>query len=209
MCNLYDIGRPRRSRNDEWETAMQGALGTLSRRHGLRKTDPVPVLRRERGIVAGAVMRWGFERAFNNAVNNARLDKLDGPWSAAWRERRRCLFPLSAWYEWHGPTGSKQTFAFESPEGEWLWAAGIWEMGNSGPACAMLTRGADPDLAFVHDRMPALVAPGQFHRFLEDEDPRGTFEDTAIPVNVFRCQNPLHHPGRHEGPEPIDMLPGF
>ncbi|MCB1205753.1 MAG: SOS response-associated peptidase family protein [Verrucomicrobiae bacterium] len=209
MCNLYDIGRPRRQRGDEWEAAMKAVLETLPRRHGIRKTDPAPVLKREGGFPCAHVMRWGFEREFNSAVNNARFDRLDGPWSSAWRERRRCLFPITTWYEWHGPAGAKQTFAFESTRGEWLWAAGIWEESKSGLACSMLTRAADPDLAFVHDRMPALISPEHFRPFLEDEDPRGILEDSTLPVRVFRCHNPLDHLARLEGPESIDMLPGF
>lgn len=212
MCNLYDIGPARHRRGDDWEDAIVSVLGSLARRHGIRKTDPAPVLRWPRAAGAtpsASLMRWGFERDFNPSVNNARLDKLDGPWAPAWREKRRCLIPVSAWYEWHGPTGSKQTFAFESPDGTWLWAAGLWEEGKSGPAFSMITRPAAPDLAFVHDRMPAILSVADVETFFTHEDPRDLLAATDVPVKVFRCHNPLLKIAQHQGPEPIEMLPGF
>jgi len=154
-------------------------------------------------------MRWGFERPYNLAVNNARLEQLDGPWERPWRERRRCLIPLSAWYEWHGPTGHKQTFAFVSTDGFWLWAAGIWEEGTPGASFAMLTRPAAPGLSFVHDRMPALLAPEDFDAYFTEENPRDLVARESFAVSVFRCHNPLLRLSTHRGPEPIEMLPGF
>lgn len=212
MCNLYDIGPARHRRGDDWEDAIASVLASMARRHGIRKTDPAPVLRGASASGApssATLMRWGFERDFNAAVNNARLDKLDGPWAPAWREKRRCLIPVSAWYEWHGPAGAKQTFAFESPDGAWLWAAGLWEEGKSGPAFSMITRPASPDLAFVHERMPAILPQDHFARYLSDEDPRDLLATAAVPVTVFRCHNPLLNIPQHRGPEPIEMLPGF
>lgn len=212
MCNLYDIGPARHRRGDEWEEAITSVLASMARRHGIRKTDPAPVVRRAYATGAppsASLMRWGFERDFNPAVNNARLDKLDGPWAPAWREKRRCLLPVSAWYEWHGPAGAKQTFAFESSDGTWLWAAGLWEEGKSGPAFSMMTRPAAPDLAFVHDRMPAILPPEDLARYLSDEDPRDLVATATVPVKVFRCHNPLLNIPHHRGPEPIEMLPGF
>jgi putative SOS response-associated peptidase YedK len=213
MCNFYDIGPARQRRGNDWEEVIASLGGSLARTYGIRKTDPAPVLRRvgasgSQETFAG-LMRWGFERDFNPAVNNARLDKLEGPWAPAWREKRRCLIPLSAWYEWHGPSGSKQTFAFESPDGAWLWAAGLWEEGKSSPSFSMITRPAAPDLAFVHDRMPALLSVADFEAFLSNEDPRELLATTEVPVKVFRCHSPLLKIALHRGPEPIEMLPGF
>lgn len=209
MCNLYDIGPARKKRGDLWEDAVAGVIGRLSHPFGRRKTDTAPVITWKEGGASAELMRWGFERPYNPAVNNARLEKLDGPWSEPWRERRRCLIPLSTWYEWSGPTGAKQTFAFESVEGTWLWAAGLWEAGAVGCAFTMLTRPAEPDLSLVHDRMPALLNPAHFEAFLTRENPRGFPEADILPLSVFRCHNPLLRASTHRGPEPIEMLPGF
>lgn len=209
MCNLYDIGPSRRRSGGIWETAVESALAGLPRRHGIRKTDAGLVALLRRGGAEAEPMRWGFLRDYNPAVNNARSERLDGPWAAAWRERRRCLVPMSAWYEWRGPAGDKQTFAFEGADGAWVWAAGIWEEGASGPAYAVLTRPATEELAFVHDRMPALLDPASLDRYLREDDPRALLHAEPPAVKVARVRNPLLDPARHRGPEPIETLPGF
>lgn len=210
MCNLYDIGPAKHLRHDEWEEAVSTVLKILERPFGLRKTDPAPVVKLGPGGGAeGHLMRWGFQRPYNSAVNNSRVDKLDGPWSELWKKKKRCLFPVSTWYEWNGPTGSKQTFAFESHEGTWLWVAGIWESGPGGDACSMITRPATEELAWIHERMPALIDPADATEFLEKENPRELLVETKPSVKTFRCHNPLTRISQHRGPEPLEMLPGF
>ena len=70
MCNTYVI-RPKR-----------GAQG-LARRVGEAKLASALVRKSDPGVVARAdgrveLMRWGFHREFNPAINNARADKLEG-----------------------------------------------------------------------------------------------------------------------------------
>ena len=129
MCNLYDLGRNlrHRSRND-WEDALERELKESRKAFGIRKTDPGLVFTLSAKKPVARTMRWGFHRSFNPAVNNARSDKLDGMWLPSWQEKRRCLIPVSTFYEWTGPAGKKQTFAFEPrSEVNVLWAAGLWE----------------------------------------------------------------------------------
>ncbi len=73
-------------------------------------------------------MRWGFHRSFNAAINNARSDKLaSGMWADALRERR-CVIPVSVFYEWGpGVGGRKQAHEFRHPDDDYLWVAGLWE----------------------------------------------------------------------------------
>ena len=55
-------------------------------------------LSRSRGEVE--IMRWGFHRPFNPLINNARSDKLEaGMWADTSRERR-CVIPMTLFYEW-------------------------------------------------------------------------------------------------------------
>jgi putative SOS response-associated peptidase YedK len=77
------------------------------------------------------LMRWGFHRGFNPSINNARADKLDGGmWREAFHERR-CVIPMTLFYEWGpgsgGRTGKKQAHEFRDPDDDYLWVAGIWE----------------------------------------------------------------------------------
>lgn len=183
MCNLYDIG-PGPEKAEGWIAEAIRALGELSKTTGLRKTDPGLVVTAE---LQPRVMRWGFHRAFNPAINNARAEKLvDGMWSEAFRERR-CLIPLACFYEWSGPKGRKQTHRLRPPRPGWLWAAGIWEdHAELGPCYSMVTTAANEAVAAIHDRMPALLA--QPEDFLTASKPPGP---SAVPLAIEDCANPL------------------
>lgn len=218
MCNLYDIGRAlrHRSRND-WDEAVARALKDSRKAFGIRKTDPGLVLTHadsENPPIA-QLMRWGFERDFNTAINNARSDRLDGMWSAPWEARQRCLIPIATFYEWTGPTGSKQTFAFQpGNEENFIWAAGLWEPAPpqasfSDHCYSMLTTQALGVIASVHDRMPAILVPDQFEEFFTAPNPRHLLSTHQGDLHQFRCENPLKAAGHHEGPVPQTMLPGF
>ena len=88
--------------------------------------------------------------------------------------RSRCIIPASAFYEWSGPKGKKQTHRFTRMNGEWFWIAGIWEESRDLGLCfSMITTGANSLMASIHDRMPA---------FLEEEEIAGSF---AGEVNSF------------------------
>ena len=151
MCNLYDIGPARHAPLNAWELTVVGAVETLEKPFGIRKTDPGLVVSLGDSLPVAEIRRWGFERHYNPAVNNARIDKLDGQSSLPWRKMQRCLIPLSTWYEWSGPPGAKQTFAFQSQHrDELLWAAGLRENGDSGPTYSMITHEASPTLACIH-----------------------------------------------------------
>ena len=210
MCNLYDIGRTRHQSRDEWGQAVAGVIRDLEKPFGIRRTDAGVVASLQDGEPVAETMRWGFERPYNAAVNNARSEKLNGTWSKLWREKRRCLIPVSTFYEWSGPAGNKQTFAFENRDDDLgLWIAGIWEEGEAGRSFSMLTSAANEQIQTIHDRMPALLAAEQFLEFLEGEDPVGLLGTWSDPLSILRCENPLKHLKAHTGPVPIDFLPGL
>lgn len=199
MCNLYDVG-PGPEKAEGWIAEAIAALGRLAKTRALRRTDPGLVVTAD---LTPRVMRWGFERPFNPAINNARSDKLlSGMWSEAFRERR-CLIPISSFYEWSGPKGHKRTHRIGPPRPGWLWAAGIWEdHPELGPCYSMVTTAANATVAPIHDRMPAILAAPP--DYFASEQPPGP---SPVPLAVTDCANPLT-PGRPEQGElfPADPL---
>ncbi len=212
MCNLYDIGPARHRNRLDWEEVVMEALKEIEKPFGIRKTDPGLVLRSLDPARGLEVMRWGFERDYNPAVNNARSEKLNGVWSAPWEAGQRCLIPVSTFYEWSGSAGNKQTHAFQSAEGNaFLWMAGLWEERKDGRAFTMLTRSASGPIAEIHDRMPVILQPGQFELFFTHNDPKELMNDTVTELSTFHCHNPLLKSANHTGAESqaTDLLPGF
>ena len=186
MCNTYII-RPKR-----------GAKGVAQRVNGataklasalVRKSDPGVVMRADGRV---ELMRWGFHREFNPSINNARSDKLEGGmWKDAFHERR-CVIPMTLFYEW-GPGGSgrKQAHEFRDVDDDYLWVAGIWEENAEFGYCyTMVTTAASPLMSPIHDRMPALLRPEEIGEWLAGSE-HWNFQPFTGPLVIKRCESPL------------------
>jgi hypothetical protein len=89
MCNTYVI-RPKRGAQSLAQRVGEATAKLASEL--VRKSDPGVVVRADGRV---EVMRWGFHREFNPAINNARSDKLEGGmWQEAFHERR-CVIPMA------------------------------------------------------------------------------------------------------------------
>jgi putative SOS response-associated peptidase YedK/DNA-directed RNA polymerase subunit RPC12/RpoP len=86
-------------------------------------------------------------------------------------ERRRCLVPADAYYEWTGEPGSKQRWRFERPDGDWWSFAGLWDRAETTEGMlesfAIVTTEAGPDAKDVHNRQPVILEKGDFGRWLD------------------------------------------
>lgn len=185
MCNAYRIGPDAGQQGlalAESVLAMVPAGGML-----VRKTDAAPVVT---GDGVARMMRWGFHRSFNAAINNTRADKLESRlWAGAFHDRR-CLIPVTAFYEWSATDGRrKQAYEFRNPQGGYLWIAGIWEEHpDLGPCFSMITTDAPKAVAAIHHRMPAVLADDARPAYLTDPAPPGPYGG-ALAVNA--CASPL------------------
>jgi len=165
MCTAYELGKRGGSFPEHLRAEAVEELLAVEGKELLRPTLSAPVVDGEGRLV---VMRWGFRRPFSNAVVNAREEKLEGRmWKAA-MEARRCLIPAAAYYEWSGLKGMKRTHRFTSPEGNWLWIAGIWEEDKElGKCFSMVTTEPRGVALGVDDRMPAVLSLEETGVFLE------------------------------------------
>lgn len=197
MCTAYRIEKSKvakmpRGVFKEVAAKLASAAGKL-----LRPTLSAPVI-----AMGGELeeMRWGFRRNFSNAVVNAREDKLEG---GMWREameKRRCLIPVTGYYEWSGPQGNKRTHLFRHADGDWLWIAGIWEEdAELGRCFSMITTSPTGVVRGVHDRMPAVLSPEETQLFLAGE--MKAFRPGAGMLTVEDAVNPLtgRKPGAVQG----------
>ena len=149
------------------------------------------------------VMRWGFHRSFNPSVNNARSDKLaGGMWTAAFRERR-CVIPMTHFYEWGPGIGGKEpAYEFGDPADDFLWVAGIWEEHPEFGRCySMVTTDVSSLMAPIHERMPAILLPAEAPAYLNG--PSWSFQSFAGPLTDTPCASQLVKP---PGPDPQQEL---
>jgi putative SOS response-associated peptidase YedK len=186
MCNTY-VARPKRAAQGLAQRVSEATARLASEL--VRKSDPGVVVRADGRV---ELMRWGFFREFNPAINNARSEKLEGGmWKEAFHERR-CVIPMTLFYEWGpGSGGRKQAHEFHDPDCDYLWAAGIWEENQElGPCYTMVTTAASPLMSPIHDRMPALLRPEVMTEWLAGNG-RWDFQPFAGTLVVTPCQSPL------------------
>jgi putative SOS response-associated peptidase YedK len=88
-------------------------------------------------------------------------------------ERRRCLMPMSGYYEWQDTPSGKQPWYFTARDSSpLLTVAAIWDewrnkdTGERIKSCAMIITEPNDFVAKVHDRMPVLLRPGQFEHWM-------------------------------------------
>jgi putative SOS response-associated peptidase YedK len=164
---------------------LQALMGYLDEvdfppRYNIAPTQPVAVVRLERGERRFALMRWGLVPSWVkepqnfgllfNARSESALEKAS--FRSALRYRR-CLFPASGFYEWRrGPGKTRQPFWIRPRTGGLVAFAGIWETwpdrdgGEIDTACIMTTD-ANAEIASIHDRMPVVIRPEDFDRWLD------------------------------------------
>ena len=103
-------------------------------------------------------MEWGYRLEDGRRLINARLETAtQKPTFRDGMQSRRCLMPMSAYYEWE-KRGSERVKYRIAPKAEGLRClAGIYRLEETGPVCTVLTMEAAQELRFIHDRMPVLV----------------------------------------------------
>lgn len=127
-----------------------------------------------------ANMRWwlapffhrGEIKAWKAMCTNARAETVatSRTFKGAF-ERRRCLVPADAYYEWTGETGAKTRWRFERADGDWWSFAGLWDRAETAEGVlesfAIVTTAAGPDSRAIHDRQPVILEKDSCARWLD------------------------------------------
>ncbi len=150
---------------------------------------------------------------------NARADKVtESPAYRGSAAHRRCLVPMDGFYEWRvnpapaAGRGRKTPFYIHRADGATLFAAGLWSVWRPHPqapallSTTIVTTDAVGALAGVHDRMPLLVTPADFDRWLDPDapaDPTLLARPPAVDALALREVSTLVNAVRNNGPELI------
>jgi putative SOS response-associated peptidase YedK len=159
----------------------------------------------------GLIPSWTKDEGLGNRQINARVETAaEKPTFRDALRHRRCLVPADGFYEWSGPSGSRQPYHIGLADGALFGFAGLWESwrdssGRAIETCAILTTAANPRLAELHTRMPVIVDPDQYGRWLDPatEDPTQLrslvasrrsealrFHPVGFQVNDVGCDDP-------------------
>jgi putative SOS response-associated peptidase YedK len=147
-------------------------------RFNVAPTQPVATVREESGKRKLAMMRWGLIPSQASAIPagnfNARSETVtEKPSFRALIQANRCLIPADGFYEWQQMGSVKQPFCFEVGDGDLFAFAGLWDGWHDGEqvikSCTILTTNANALLAYMHDRMPVILSPDHYDRWLQAE----------------------------------------
>jgi putative SOS response-associated peptidase YedK len=111
------------------------------------------------------------------ATFNARAETVTTkPFFRSVFKRKRCLIPVSGYYEWEDRLDGKQPWYFTARDGSpALTIAGLWdewkdpETDKLRKSCTMIITEPSEFVAEVHDRMPVLLTEKQFDPWLSGE----------------------------------------
>ncbi|MGY9054255.1 MAG: SOS response-associated peptidase [Alphaproteobacteria bacterium] len=110
----------------------------------------------------GLVPGWSKDPSIGFKTMNARSETAaEKPTFREALQRRRCLIPADAFYEWHGTRTSKQPYLLYAEDRSPLVFAGLWERWERGDApletFSVLTTAADEAISWLHTRMPVAL----------------------------------------------------
>jgi putative SOS response-associated peptidase YedK len=157
----------------------------LRPRHNVCPTTTIDTIVSDEGGRDLVPMRWGLVpswwskplKELKLATFNARAETVaEKPFFRGAFKRKRCLIPLSGYYEWQDTPGGKQPWYFTARDGSpALTVAGLWdewtdkETGKPLKSCTMIITEPNEFVAEVHDRMPVLLTEDQFDPWLKAE----------------------------------------
>ena len=186
------------------EAELRALFGFIERpnlpaRYNIAPTQEAPIVRQRRdppGQRTIAQLRWGFIPAWAEdpkagpPLINARAETLlEKPAFRGAYRRRRCLVPADGYYQWREGDASKQPYLVTRRDGAPFALAGIWERWGPrhDPAAAIdsftiITTETNEFLASFHHRMPVVLEPKHFARWLDPDAEAETLGDLLAPA---------------------------
>ena len=132
----------------------------------IKPTNVAPVIApAPSGRPAVFAMRWGYNIPGKaNPILNARVEtaKIRPTFKDDWA-KHRCVVPASYYYEWEhltDPAGRTKTgskYLIQPKGASVTWLCGLYRFENEMPVFVILTKDADDEIRFIHDRMPLIM----------------------------------------------------
>jgi len=222
MCGRYEVHTPVEEIARQFDAFLTADAARLQPRYNVAPTLEVAAVRiresrRELDAMSwGLVPSWAKDRSGTRPINARAETIFDKPMFRTAIRRRRCLVPADGFYEWQQRPGGKQPWHIGMADSRLLAFGGIWEYwARDGEAplltCAIVVTDANELMRPIHERMPVIVAPENYSRWLDPElqdpaqivkllAPLPSGEMRAYPI-ATRVNNV-----KNEGPELIQPL---
>lgn len=186
MCGRFYLDVPKDELIEHYE--LQDASILPPRRYNAAPSQDILAVRVMDGkdrIISllhwGLIPSWSKEKNPHYSMINARAETVAS--KPAYRvafKRRRCLIPVSGFYEWHPEDHYKQPYAItmkhQTNEKSTLFSlAGLWEHWESKEgelieSCSIVVTDANEVLKPIHDRMPVILDPENYDKWLDPKN---------------------------------------
>ena len=192
-------------------------------RYNIAPTQSVAVIRQTAQGRELSRMHWGLIPAWSRdpkmggRLINARAETVAS--KPSFRDpfrKRRCLIPADGFYEWKDTGGkTKQPYYISLRDGRPFAFAGLWEHWEGADAaiesCTIITVEANELLRELHDRMPVILHPTDYDRWLELREPdTGRLQSLLVPYEsdemTFNAVSTVVNSPRNDSPACTEIL---
>lgn len=131
---------------------------------------------------------WGYSpqwlKVLDNSPYSARIESLDEKPMFRDALQKRCLIPVSGYYEWQQFTRHKRPFAVRRPENRSFLLAGIMTRYATSQVTgydtfALLTLPSNPMIANISERMPVIIPHEEAESWLDPSSDARTYLQAA------------------------------
>jgi putative SOS response-associated peptidase YedK len=226
MCGRFTLRVPVKEMALVFDFETRSLFPAEVPRYNIAPTQPIAAVRvrpghDQRELVAlrwGLIPSWADDPAIGNRMINARAESVaTKPSFRAAFKSRRCLIPADGYYEWQKVEGRKRPYIITRKDGKPFAFAGLWEHWESkGDAeviesATILTTEANDLTRSIHDRMPVILNPGDYTRWLDPEsgDPQA-LQTLLVPyqgkgLTAYPVSTAVNNP-KNENPKCVEPL---
>lgn len=172
----------------------------------------------------GLIPSWAKDATIGHKLANARGETVaEKPSFRNAFKYRRCIIPVSGFYEWKTEKGVKYPYYISFKSGEPMAFAGLWETWHPKDAkegdaevvtCCIITTGANALMQPIHERMPVILAPGQFDTWLSPQEKQADHllplirSYDAVPMQAWPVKREVNRVGVRDDAGLVEPLAG-
>ena len=183
MCGRYALYGPVSRKNRSAIEFLDGEI-EFGPRYNAAPSQDLPVFRvssrQGRGLVLmrwGLIPSWARDRSIGARMINARAETVaEKPAFRVAFRHRRCLVPMSGFYEWKKEAGRKVPYFIHLLNTDAFAAAGLYEFwagkDGEGPieSYTIITTEANEMIRPLYERMPVILPPDDYEAWLDPDN---------------------------------------
>lgn len=207
---------------------VSGSLPNAQARPNGAPTQSMQVIRwnRATGTRTLDMLRWGLIPSWVKDAKGGKVQPINAMcesvaekamFRGAFKARRKCLVPVTAFFEWKAIHGAKQPFAIAMEDRSPYVIAGLWEnwrrpdTGEWVRTFTILTCPANSLVAKIHDRMPVILHERDYDTWLgakaaTDAELRALLKPyPPEPMTIWPVGKAMNS-SRYQGDDTLDLV---